>query len=70
MNNVLRVGDNDLMGSIAVSGSPNVFVNNKAIVRNGDTWTKPTIAIKANTVFANGIPVMVSSSGSPNVYAN
>ena len=55
----------DVAGSIIEVGSPNVFVNNKPVVRIGDAirahgnspHTKAVLATGSSNVFANKIPV-------------
>lgn len=68
MPGAVRVGVDQCSGHdgfnprICDSGSPNVFVNNKAVVRVGDHWITHTDN--------NNNHDSTSATGSPNVFAN
>lgn len=76
---VVRIGDKNSKGAIAIQGSPNIFVNNLAWVRLGDKWSDNSTETSASTrVFLNNkgatrVGDMQSGGGlaivgSPNVF--
>jgi uncharacterized Zn-binding protein involved in type VI secretion len=60
MPRVHRVGDIDSVGHVSVTGSPNVYVENKLVHRNGDIDNDGNIAFSSRTVFANGEPIVTN----------